>query len=124
MRNYDKEIAKILGRKRISLISDCGDIYFLFNPGEDDFPLDDLIYGLIQDEKRLEAAEKSKNEVKKSDWPGEVTWDLAHVAFTIGYIFGLFLEPGRSWDKKKIERIKKFIRENNTLVFHPSKKAA
>lgn len=132
MRNYDEEIAKILGRRRIELITECDDIYFLFNPAESegtyDFPLDDLIYGIIKDEERNKAAKETKDKVKKSDWAGNVPYDLAHVAFAIGYVLGLSFETEFPLIKEKIEHIRKAIRRHGTLPYYPrerkTKKAA
>ena len=125
--NYDKEIAEILGRKRIALISDCDTIYFLFNPeeesvGTDTYPLDNLIYGLVKDEERMKAAKRTKNRIEKEDWSEDVLYDLAHVAFSIGYVLGLSFETEFPLIKEKIENIRKLIRKNHTLPYYPREK--
>ncbi len=125
MRFFSDEEKKLLGSKCAGFITDCSDIYFIFNSPsdcneEEEFPLDALIDYITKYEER----EKKGKETGNTDWKGGAQYDIPQVAFALGYTLGLSFETEFPEIKKKIENIRSLIRKKHLLLYYPREKKA
>jgi len=112
------EIERFIGKKRLSIIENCREVFCLFN--DCGYSIDIMVSDLTKYDERLKKAEETKN----TDWESTANSDYGIVSFALGYVLGLSFEAADPSIREKAEKLKRILRANEIPSIYPREKAA